>query len=261
MNYELFINILTPNNIIIYILIFARLSGLFVIAPVFSTYPPIQIKIWFMAILSYIFFPYVLKISNIEIPTSMPILIIYTLKEFLVGFTIGFLANFLFYAMQMSGHMISLQSGLSASNVMDPSTGEQTPVIGEFYLYILSIIFIILNAYHPMFLAIYESFIKLPLGFDTIFNSNLIDLILKFSSNIFTLSISFVLPIFCVLFILQILLGFISKIIPQLNVYMVAMPLQILIAFALMLMFLSPMVSFLTKTVQNYFIIILKIFS
>ena len=112
-----------------------------------------------------------------------------------------------------------------------------------------------------MFLAIYESFIKLPLGFDTIFNSNLIDLILKFSSNIFTLSISFVLPIFCVLFILQILLGFISKIIPQLNVYMVAMPLQILIAFALMLMFLSPMVSFLTKTVQNYFIIILKIFS
>lgn len=261
MNYDL-LNILTPNNIIIFILIFARLSGLFVVAPIFSTYPiPIQVKIWFMAILSYIFFPYVLNISNVEIPTSLPVLIAYTVKEFLVGFTIGFLSNFLFYTMQMSGHLISLQSGLSASNVMDPSTGEQTPVLGEFYLYMLSIIFILLNAYHPMLLAVYESFVKLPLGFETIFNANLIDTILKLSSNIFALSVSFVLPIFCVLFVLQILLGFVSKIIPQLNIYMVAMPLQILIAFSLMLMFLSPMVSFLTKTVQNYFISLLKIFS
>ena len=125
----------------------------------------------------------------------------------------------------------------------------------------LSIIFILLNAYHPMLLAVYESFVKLPLGFETIFNANLIDTILKLSSNIFALSVSFVLPIFCVLFVLQILLGFVSKIIPQLNIYMVAMPLQILIAFSLMLMFLSPMVSFLTKTVQNYFISLLKIFS
>ena len=97
MNYDL-LNILTPNNIIIFILIFARLSGLFVVAPIFSTYPiPIQVKIWFMAILSYIFFPYVLNISNVEIPTSLPVLIAYTVKEFLVGFTRFFIKFLILY--------------------------------------------------------------------------------------------------------------------------------------------------------------------
>ncbi len=256
------LSILTPKNIVIFILIFTRLSGMIISMPVFSTYPiPIQIKIWLMALISFIIFPFVALKINFLVPNSMPLMLVYALKEFLIGFLIGFVSNFLFNAIQMSGQFISLQSGLSVGNVLDPTSGEQVPVIGELYVIMLTMVFFTLKAHQWILSAVYKSFETLPIGIETILKPEFLEIILKMSSEIFTISISFVLPIFCILFVLQVLLGVLSKMIPQLNVFMVAMPVQILLGFLLMLIFLNPMFNYLGTLVQKFYYQIMILFT
>ena len=81
-------------NIILFMAIFTRLSGLFTSAPLFSTYPiPAQVKIWLAASIAFILFPIVQANSHFVAPTSVPALTLILFKEFLIGFAIGFCAN------------------------------------------------------------------------------------------------------------------------------------------------------------------------
>ena len=80
------------------------------------------------------------------------------------------------------------------------------------------------------------------------------------SSEMFAIGISMILPIFCVMFVSEVLMGFMSKMMPQMNIFMVAIPLKIYIGIVLMLMFISPTVSYLAAVTQNYLKGILNLF-
>ena len=69
---------------------------------------------------------------------DMPSLIVLMIKELVIGAMIGFAANLIFMAVQMSGQLLSMQMGLAISNILDPMTQESAPVIGQFYLFIAS---------------------------------------------------------------------------------------------------------------------------
>ena len=77
--------------------IFTRLSGLFISAPLFSTYPiPTQVKIWLSAAIAFILFPIIQANTQFVAPTSVPALAMILFKEFTIGYIIGFCANILF---------------------------------------------------------------------------------------------------------------------------------------------------------------------
>lgn len=260
MSYEL-LNILSPNNIIVFVLIFTRLSAMLIAAPIFSTYPiPIQIKIWLMATIAFLLLPFIAKNFITLIPTNIPMLIIFMLKEFLIGYLIGLVANLLFIAVQMGAQLISMQSGLAMSNILDPNTGNQSPILAELYSYFFTIVFISLNAHQWMFITLSKSFETLPIGIDFNLKLNILEQILKLSSNIFSIAISIVLPIFCILFVVQVLLGVLAKMIPQMNIFMVAMPFQIIVGLTLVLIFLNPTMSIFEKIIKEFFLKVMSIF-
>ena len=87
----------SATNIILFVAIITRLSGLFASAPLFSTYPiPMQIKIWLAACIAFILFPIVQHNTSFVIPTSVPALSLILFKEFLIGYAMGFCANIIF---------------------------------------------------------------------------------------------------------------------------------------------------------------------
>ena len=69
-----------------------------------------------------------------------------------------------------------------------------------------------------------------------------------------------ILPIFCVMFVAEVLMGFMSKMMPQMNIFMVAIPLKVYVGIGLILMFLSPTVTYLVTVMQNYLKGILNLF-
>lgn len=247
------LTILSPANIVIFVIIFTRISGMVFSMPLISTYPiPQQVKIWLCALVSFILFPMVAATTNFHVPHSMPELAMFLLREFSIGYLIGFCASFLFSAVQIGGEFVSIQIGISMSQILDPTTGEQTQVVSQMYTYLAAMVFVGLNAHQWLFAAIYKSFENLPPGTEFLYGPEMVSHILHLSSSIFSIGISMILPIFCVMFVSEVLMGFMSKMMPQMNIFMVAIPLKIYVGIVLMLMFLSPTVTYLISVTEKY---------
>lgn len=249
------------NNIILFMAIITRLSGLFGSAPLFSTYPiPMQGKVWLAALIAFILFPIVQYNTNFTTPTNVPVLTIILFKEYLIGYTIGFCANIIFSGIEFGVNMFAIQMGLSVSQALNPVSGGTSPVITRAYTYLASMIFIILGAHQWLFAALYNSFKTMPVGYTFVFSPAMVDQIIHFSSELFSISLSIALPIFGVLFITDVLLGFTSKMMPQMNIFMVSMPLKIYLGLLLSLIFMRPMAEYMGVLIERFLTQIAQIF-
>ncbi len=253
--------LLSPYNLILFIVVFTRLGGLMASAPIFSTYPiPAQIKAWFVALVAFIIYPLVLAKSGFQLPTNIPELTIILLKEFSIGYIIGFISNLVFTAVEMASEIIAIQMGLAAAQALNPLTGMSAPILGQGYVILTSIIFISLNAHQWLFSAVYKSFAVIPPGYGFIFNGQLTQESIFMTGQIFSMAFGIALPIFSVLLITDVLLGFTAKMMPQMNIFMVAMPLKIYIGLSLIIMFLLGMSSYIQSIIEKLFTAIAIIF-
>ena len=241
------------SNIILFMAIFTRLSGLFASAPLFSTYPiPMQVKIWLAACIAFILFPIVQYNTSFVVPNSVPALTLILFKEFIIGFAMGFCANILFVGIEMGVNTFAVQMGLSADQALNPTSGGQSPVITQAYTYLASMLFIGLGAHQWLFSAIYNSFKSMPVGYVFTFSPELVGQIVQMSGQIFVIGLSIALPVFGILFITDVLLGFTSKMMPQMNIFMVSMPLKIYLGLLLSLMFMRPMAEYMGVLIERF---------
>jgi flagellar biosynthetic protein FliR len=213
-----------------------------------------QLKIGLSALCAFIMYPYVLQHANFIAPRDLISLSILLFKELSIGLLIGFSASLLFTAVQIGGEILSIQMGLAIASALDPVTRQNVPIVGQFYTFIASIIFISLNGVQWLFSTIYDSYHSIPVGMDFSFSSDITQKLLYFSSQLFIIAFSIIIPIFSVLFITTILMGIIAKILPQMNIFMVAMPIQIYIGLALMLVLMPSTAIYISKLFKELLI-------
>lgn len=253
--------LLSPGSILVFIIVFTRIAGMISSAPLFSTYPiPTQAKVWLCAVVAFIMYPVVLKTSGLHAPTNMIEMTLFLVKEFFIGFLIGFIAKFIFTAVQIGGQTLGIQMGVAMGQVLDPTSNEQTPLIGQLYVYIATIVFVALNAHQWLFTSVYKSFSAIPPGLEFIFTPALVKQVIILFSNMFVISFQIILPIFCVLLVSEVLMGFMAKMMPQMNIFMVALPFKIGLGLILIIMFTAPTISYLAFAIERYMGGILRLF-
>ncbi len=241
------------SNILLFMAIITRLSGLFMSAPIFSTYPiPMQVKVWLAALIAFILFPIVQYNTTFVVPNSVPALTIILIKEFFIGFAIGYCANILFVGVELGVNMFAIQMGLSADQALNPTSGGQSPVITQAYTFLASMLFLAIGAHRWLFSAIYNSFKTLPIGYTFAFSPELVGQIITITGQMFNIGLGIALPIFGVLFITDVLLGFTSKMMPQMNIFMVSLPLKIYLGLLLSLIFMRPMAEYITVLIEKF---------
>ena len=244
--------LLSPKNLILFVVVFTRLGGLMTSAPLFSTYPiPTQIKAWLVATLTFIIFPVVMAKSGFQAPTSVPELSVILLKEFMIGYIIGFCSNMIFIGVEMAANLISTQMGLTAGQALNPVSGDQSPILSQAYTLMAAMIFLSLHGHQWLFSAVYQSFQSIPPGYEFIMNGTIIKEVILMTGQMFPISLGIALPIFAVLLINDVLLGFVSKMMPQMNLFMVAMPMKIYLGLILAIMFLQPMYEYITVLTER----------
>lgn len=245
---------LSPTNIVIFVLVMTRLSGMLVSAPFFSTLPmPMQSKSVLVFTIAFMMYPFVASHSG-TLTTGVldvPSLIVLMLKEFSIGATIGFCGGLIFSGIQMAGQLLSIQMGLAISDILDPVTQQHVPILGQFYLFIASLTFIFINGHIWLFESIYKSYNVIPINYNFIFSGPVVENIIYFVSQIFQIAFSIIMPIYAILIITATVLGFMSKAMPQMNVFMVALPLKIYIGIALMVAFAIPTSSYIASLMQT----------
>lgn len=247
------INLLSPYNIVIYMLVFTRLTGMIQTAPFFSSIQaPTMTKLWFGAVVAFIMYPLVYASKTYIMPKNMTEFLILIAFEFLIGYLIGFVANLILEGVRMSGNIFSIQMGLSMSEALDPATGISSNEISRIYIYLATLIFLATGAYQILFMALFGSFSGIPIGQFPFFDANLVNSMMILFAQIFKVAFGVALPVFSVLLISDILLGMMSKMMPQMNIYMVAIPVKIYIGLFLILAFLSATNIYLQGVIKNY---------
>jgi len=248
-------------NVVLFMAILTRLSGLLMSAPLFSTYPiPNQVKVWLSALIAFILFPIIQTNSSFTTPTSVPALTFILFKEFTIGYAIGFCAKIIFSGIELGVNTFTIQMGLSADQALNPASGGNSPVLSQAYTYLASMIFIALGAHRWLFAAVYNSFKSMPIGYTLTFSPSLIEQIVIITGQLFSLALGIAIPIFGVLFITDVLLGFTSKMMPQMNIFMVSLPLKIYLGLLLSLMFMRPMAEHMAVIIEQFLTKIAMIF-
>jgi flagellar biosynthetic protein FliR len=186
---------LLQNHAAVFLLLLARVSGLFVIAPFFgSMNVPQTIRVGATVAVSFAIFPVVDSMGAVQAPAAVIAFAIAVLRELFIGWLIGFVAYVSFAAINMAGKMMDMQVGFSIVNVMDPTSGQQIPLIGSFLYNLGLIVFVVTNGHHALISALVGSFTSVPL---LALNPNisLVELIAKFTVGIFTTGVQIAIPV------------------------------------------------------------------
>ena len=209
----------------IFLLVFVRVSGIFLISPFFSAQNiPNTIKIGFSFILSIL----ISVSADISYAPEEFAFVATIAKELIVGLIIGFIAYMFFTVFYIMGQLIDMEIGFGMVNVMDPQHKVQVPLMGNFYYILAFLILFSMNGHHIIINAIVDSYKFIPIGKftfreDTAFS--LIDILSKTFATGFKLAM----PIIAIVFLIDLLLGILARTIPQMNVFVVGIPLKILI--------------------------------
>jgi flagellar biosynthetic protein FliR len=128
----------------------------------------------------------------------------------------------------MAGELIGVDMGFGIVNIIDPMSGEQVSLIGQ-YKYILSLLlFLIINGHHFLLNALRGSFLAIPLGAAN-FRGMITDQIIFMSTEIFKIAIQISGPALVALFLTTFVMGIIARTVPQMNIFIVGFPLKIFV--------------------------------
>lgn len=235
---------LITTNLNLYLLITIRITGIFVAAPIFArSNIPNMLKIGLSMFTGLILLPLMGPSGAPEIQGFFQ-LAIYSGIEFLIGILIGFLAFIYFSALYLAGTIIDTQMGFGMVNVFDPQTNTQIPVMGNFYNNLISLMFIIANGHHLLIRALVDSFKILPIGSSLFVGDSVVEKMIQIFMEFFILAVKFSAPVMVAILLANIVLGILARTMPQMNVFIVGLPLKIVVGMIVVIVCLEYLTPF-----------------
>lgn len=233
-----------------FLLILVRVTSFFLMMPLFSyrTIPGLH-KIGIGFFLSWLIF-YAIDPPAINIDGVYFLLI---MKESMVGLLIGFTAYFIFAAIQIAGGFIDFQIGFSIANVIDPQTGAQSPLMGQ-YLYTFALLILLsVNGHHLLIDGIYNSYRFIPLEqpWLPLGHTNVIEYVVRSFSSMFIFAFQMAIPVVGSLFLVDVALGIVARTVPQLNIFVVGLPVKMVVSFLVMVMVMGVMLTLVSHLVET----------
>lgn len=241
------------SRIDLFILVLVRMSGIFVVAPIFAAKNfPTYMKIGFAGITSLLIVSTIPNAAASFYNNSLLMYSVVVFKEFIVGLLIGFIAYMIFNAIYMAGEIIDMQMGFGVVNIMDPISNVQVPLTGNFYYILSLLIFLMADGHHLLISALFKSYETLPIG-KAQFSTELLTTMIRLISDIFVIGFKIAAPIVLAMLITDIGLGILTKTMPQLNVFVVGMPLKIFIGLLIMMLTIPAFISIMDVLKQGVY--------
>ena len=223
-------------NFQLFILILVRVTGLFVISPIFGRNNlPTIMKIGISITVALILLPLKINTFYLDID-SISTLIFLSISEFLIGIIIGFIAFIYFSTVYLAGTIVDIQMGFGMVNIMDPQTNAQMPLMGGFYNILITLVFLTINGHHELIKSLIYSYEILPIGLNISVNQHLISYLIKIFTDIFILAFQLSAPILISIFLINVILGILARTMPQMNIFVVGMPLKIALGIIIILL-------------------------
>ena len=171
-------------------------------------------------------------------------------QELAVGLTLGFLLQLAFAAPLLAGEYLANSIGLGFASMVDPQGGHASPVVGQFLMILMTLIFLALDGHLVLMEIIVRSYRYLPLGSGWLPMSKLWD-VARFGGFVFASGLTIALPVGFALFALNIVVGVVTRAAPQLNIFAVGLPLTLISGFVVLAIAFPAMAQLMIEAAES----------
>lgn len=245
---ELFL--VLQQNALLFGLMLTRIGAMFATAPVIgSRVVPLRVRVGLGVILALSALPMVAEGSP-PMPESAVAYAILAGKEALIGLMIGLVAQMLFAAVQLAGSFIDTGAGFAIATTIDPVNNTNLTVLGRAYNMIATAAFLAVGGHLFLMQAIVASFTLIP-PWAMPRMEVLVEGILVRSDDIFVIALQIAAPLMAALLITDVALGIMSRAAPQMNVFIVGLPVKVGVALIGTAVLLPSFVTLLNGVTQQ----------
>lgn len=212
---------------------FIRIAAMVMVAPIFSSnFLSTRTRIIIALAISIILVPNIpVNMPSVE-PLSVEGLLIIA-QQILIGACMGFMLQLLFNAFIVAGQIIAMQMGLGFASMVDPQNGVLVPVISQFYLIFITLLFITVDGHLILIKVLSESFVTMPISASGLTPTDLRDIAAQ-ASWMFAAGVIIALPAIGSIMMVNLAFGILSRAAPQISPFSIGFPMTIVMGFVIM---------------------------
>jgi len=240
------------NQIDVLMLIMVRVLGFMIFLPILSGMGiPMQARLFTAFVISMAIFSsgIVTQATYYDTPAGLIMLIV---SEFMAGAVMGFVLSFIMNVLLYAGQFIDFSMGFAMVNVLDPIQQIQVPVMGNLLFMLVSVLLVITGGLVEFLRVFFMSYELIPIGTAFIIDNQELAYFMVVSFVGFVLlAVGLAIPIVGTMLIIDVCLGIMVKAVPQMNVFVIGMPLKVLVGLILIFTVMLPSMGFIYDTVFN----------
>jgi len=215
---------LTQGQFETFLLIVVRVSTMLFVFPIFSANQiPVLVRIGLSFLISFALYHAAPSLAPLP---DLGALVAAVVSQVVLGLIVGFVAYLVFMGIQFAGEIIDIQIGFAVANIINPTTQQQVTVIGELQLTLATLIFLASDSHLLMLQGIGGSLHLVPLPYINL-DPSVATSVITFLEQAFLIVLKIAAPPAVALFLVNLCLGLMARVAPQMNVFVVGLPLQV----------------------------------
>lgn len=239
-------------DLTVYLLVFGRMCGMLLLNPVLGRKNvPSQMKMALILGLTLVVSPNV-PAGGLALTGAVSLVGTLMLEVF-VGLVCSFTFMLFYYMLFFAGDLLDVEFGLSMAKVFDPGTNIQMSISSTLFNIVFVLYFFVTDSHLILIKLVAASFEIVPLG-GAVVTAEVGSFFIILFTSAFSLVVRLTLPFVAAMFVSEVSMGVLMKLVPQIHVFVISIQFKILLGILLMLLFASPIVSF----VDNYMIIMFE---
>lgn len=209
-----------------------RVSAMVASAPVYGTRSvPTKVKVMTAIAITSVLVPI---LPAPEMNVFSPLAVLTIAQQILIGLIIGFTVQLVFSAVITGGQIVAMQMGLGFSLMVDPQNGAQSPVLSQFYVVMVMLIYLAIDGHLVLIEVLADSFKTMPISAQGLVANDFMQVV-RWGGNIFAGGMAIALPAIASLLVVNIAFGVMTRSAPQLNIFAIGFPITMLLGFALVM--------------------------
>ena len=227
---------LSGGQVALLFLVMMRCTGLVIAAPLFGHHAiPALVKFGLAAALTVaLATPAGASAGTTPLLLAAPV-------ELIIGLSLGFILSLGVEAFELAGRVVSIQLGLSLGSVFSPTQEEGSTAIDPFFSVLAGLLFLAMGLHLAIVRVLANSFVAYPVGAGWPADMSLTGA--QTAALAMELGVRVALPIALVLLMVELSVALLSRAIPQINVFILGLPLKMLVGFAVLAMAMPAMIS------------------
>lgn len=168
------------------------------------------------------------------------------IKEFAVGFSMGFIIQMFLAIFHIGGELIDLQMGIGMALMYDPTSNSQISITGNLITIMYTLLFFITNSHITLIYIAANSYKVIPLGIQPI-NSNVALYFIQLFGYILVYAVQLALPIIAVEIIVEVVVGILMRFVPNINVFVINLQIKLLVGITVLITIIPVLVYYMGK--------------